>query len=132
MLQWLAVSESERPLRYFEKEARAINMGTRLRDFMIKLTRPRQAINFEKAFRAFDEDGDGDITTIEFTDGLKKLGIHLSPQQTMDILRALSSANLDIRKKTLDITLDLVSPSTIGEVMQVLKKEVSKAAEKRL
>ena len=88
VLQWLAASESERPLRYFEKEARAINMGTRLRDFMIKLTRPRQAINFEKAFRAFDEDGDGDITTIEFTDGLKKLGIHLSPQQTMDILRA--------------------------------------------
>ena len=34
----------------------------------------------------------------------------------MDILRALASANLDIRKKTLDITLDLVSPTTIGEV----------------
>ena len=46
----------------------------------------------------------------------------------MDILRALSSANLDIRKKTLDITLDLVTPSTVAEVMQVLKKEVTKTA----
>ena len=44
----------------------------------------------------------------------------------MDILCALASANLDIRKKTLEITLDLVSPATIGEVMQVLKKEVAK------
>ena len=37
----------------------------------------------------------------------------------MDILRALSSANLDIRRKTLDIILDLVTPTTIAEVMQV-------------
>jgi len=44
----------------------------------------------------------------------------------MDILRALSSANLDIRQKTLDITLDLIAPKSIGEVMQVLKKEVQK------
>ena len=36
------------------------------------------------------------------------------------------AANLDIRKKTLDITLDLISPSTVGEVMQVLKKEIAK------
>ena len=44
----------------------------------------------------------------------------------MDIIRGLSSANLDIRKKTLDITLSLVVPNNIGEVMQVLKKEVQK------
>ena len=44
----------------------------------------------------------------------------------MDILRALSSANLDIRKKTLDIMLDLIVPGNIAEVMHVLKKEVQK------
>ena len=44
----------------------------------------------------------------------------------MDIIRGLSSANLDIRKKTLEITLSLVVPNNIGEVMQVLKKEVQK------
>lgn len=36
----------------------------------------------------------------------------------MDIMRALSSANLDIRQKTLDITLDLIAPKSIAEVMQ--------------
>ena len=43
----------------------------------------------------------------------------------MDILRALASANLDIRKKTLDITLDLVSPATIWEVVQVLSQSAN-------
>ena len=38
----------------------------------------------------------------------------------MDIIRGLSSANLDIRKKTLEIMLDLIVPKNIGEVMQAL------------
>jgi len=33
----------------------------------------------------------------------------------MDLLRALASPSLDIRKKTLDIALDLVSPKNIDE-----------------
>ena len=41
-------------------------------------------------------------------------------------MKPTGSANLDIRKKTLDITLSLVVPNNIGEVMQVLKKEVQK------
>ncbi|KAJ4834767.1 hypothetical protein Tsubulata_020007 [Turnera subulata] len=44
----------------------------------------------------------------------------------MDVLRALSSPNLDIRKKTLDIVLDLIVPRNINEVVQLLKKEVVK------
>ena len=36
----------------------------------------------------------------------------------MDIIRGLNSANLDLRKKTLDITLSLIVPSNIVEVMQ--------------
>ena len=88
VLQWLAACEAGRPMRYFEKSSSKINFGRRLRTFMLNLTRPRQAINFEKAFRAFDEDGDGDITTMEFSEGLTKLGIDLSPQQRLDIIRA--------------------------------------------
>ncbi|VFQ94380.1 unnamed protein product [Cuscuta campestris] len=44
----------------------------------------------------------------------------------MDILRALSSPNLDIRRKTLDIVLDLVTPRNINEAVLTLKKEVMK------
>jgi coatomer subunit beta len=45
----------------------------------------------------------------------------------MDILRALSSPNLEIRKKTLEIALDLITPHNIVEVMGVLKKEIHKS-----
>jgi len=48
----------------------------------------------------------------------------------MDILRALASPNMDIRQKTLDIALDLVSPKNIEEVILVLKKEINKTQSK--
>ncbi|KAK1403711.1 Coatomer subunit beta [Heracleum sosnowskyi] len=44
----------------------------------------------------------------------------------MDVLRAVSSPNLDIRRKTLDIVLNLVTPRNINEVVLTLKKEVMK------
>ena len=34
----------------------------------------------------------------------------------MDVLRALSSPNMDIRQKTLDIALDLITARNIDEV----------------
>jgi coatomer subunit beta len=42
----------------------------------------------------------------------------------MDMLRALSSPNVDICKRTLEIAIDLVSPRNIEEVVGVLKREV--------
>jgi coatomer subunit beta len=50
----------------------------------------------------------------------------------MDILRALSSPNIDICKKTLTLAIDLVGPRNIEEVMQVLKREVVRAQESDL
>ncbi|CAI0550558.1 unnamed protein product [Linum tenue] len=44
----------------------------------------------------------------------------------MDVLRALSSPNLDIRRKTLDIILDLITARNVNEIVQMLKKEVVK------
>ena len=37
----------------------------------------------------------------------------------MDVLRALSSPNMDIRKKTLDIALDLITARNIDEVRRL-------------
>ncbi len=42
----------------------------------------------------------------------------------MDLLRALSSPNEDVQRKTLDIAMGLVSPRNVEEVMSVLKKEI--------
>eukprot|EP01097_Dermamoeba_algensis_P003079 TRINITY_DN2239_c0_g1_i1.p1 TRINITY_DN2239_c0_g1~~TRINITY_DN2239_c0_g1_i1.p1 ORF type:complete len:947 (-),score=236.04 TRINITY_DN2239_c0_g1_i1:131-2971(-) len=50
----------------------------------------------------------------------------------MDVLRALASPNMDIRRKTLDIALDLVNPKNIDEVISVLKKEINKTQSKEI
>jgi len=42
----------------------------------------------------------------------------------MDLMRALSSPNIDICKKTLEVAMDLVGPRNIEEVVQVLKREI--------
>lgn len=44
----------------------------------------------------------------------------------MDILRVLSSPDLEVRRKTLNLSLDLVSSRNMEEMVLVLKKEVSK------
>ncbi|KAL8557836.1 hypothetical protein ACS0TY_005073 [Phlomoides rotata] len=44
----------------------------------------------------------------------------------MDVLRAVSSPNLDIRRKTIDIVLELITPRNVNEVVLTLKKEVMK------
>ena len=47
-------------------------------------------------------------------------------EMVMDVLRALSSPNVDIRRKTLDIVLELITPRNVDEVVMMLKKEVVK------
>lgn len=42
----------------------------------------------------------------------------------MDILRTLNTPNSDIRRKTLEIAMDLVAPRNVEEVMALLKKEI--------
>lgn len=44
----------------------------------------------------------------------------------MDILRALTSPNMDIRRKVLAIAIDLINHKNIDEVVMTLKKEVVK------
>lgn len=53
-------------------------------------------------------------------------------EMVMDVLRALGSPNLDIRRKTLDIALDLITPRNIDEVVLTLKKEVVKTQNREL
>merc|ERR1719219_1164696 len=44
----------------------------------------------------------------------------------MDILRVLSSPDLEVRKKTLALAMDLVTSRNIDELVLVLKKEINK------
>ncbi|RHY83589.1 hypothetical protein DYB37_005213, partial [Aphanomyces astaci] len=61
---------------------------------------------------------------------LKKHHTKVLQEVLMDILRALSSPNLDISKKVLDIAMNLVSPRNIDDVVGHLKREVVKTQEK--
>lgn len=60
---------------------------------------------------------------------LKKHHSKVVQEILMDVLRSLSSPNIDICKKTLTLAIDLVGPRNIEEVMQVLKREVVRAQE---
>ncbi|XP_047312060.1 coatomer subunit beta-1-like [Impatiens glandulifera] len=57
---------------------------------------------------------------------LKSSHREIMVEMIMDVLRALSSPNLDIRRKTIDIALELITPRNIDEVVLMLKKEVVK------
>jgi coatomer subunit beta len=57
---------------------------------------------------------------------LKKRHGKVLQEMLMDILRTLNSPNLDIKKKTLDLALQLLSPRNVDEVVQLLKKELIK------
>jgi coatomer subunit beta len=47
----------------------------------------------------------------------------------LDIMRGLSTPNLDIRKKILNLAIDMVGPRNIEEVIAVLKREVVRTQE---
>ncbi|CEG36146.1 coatomer subunit [Plasmopara halstedii] len=61
---------------------------------------------------------------------LKKYHTKVLQEILMDIMRALSSPNLDICRKVLDIAMDLVSVRNIDEVVTHLKREVVKTQDK--
>jgi coatomer subunit beta len=57
---------------------------------------------------------------------LKKDNREIIVDMVMDVLRALSTPNHDIRRKTIDIALELITPNNIDQVVMMLKKEVVK------
>jgi len=58
---------------------------------------------------------------------LKKDNTELLQEMVMDILRAVVSPNIDIKRKTLDLVLDLITPRNIEGVTGMLKNEVIKS-----
>lgn len=59
---------------------------------------------------------------------LKEIPAHERVLQdlVMDILRVLTASDLEVRRKTLNLALDLVSSRNVEEMVLVLKKEVTK------
>jgi vesicle coat complex subunit len=64
------------------------------------------------------------LIILERLSDLKARHTRVVQEVLMDIMRALSSPNVDICRKTLDVAMDLVSPRNIDEVVLLLKREV--------
>ena len=50
---------------------------------------------------------------------------------TMEILRVLSSPDIDVRRKALSIALEMVSSKNVEEIVMLLKKELSKTVDEQ-
>lgn len=49
----------------------------------------------------------------------------------MEILRVLSSTDIDVRRKALEIAMEMVSSKNVEEVVILLKKELSKTVDEQ-
>lgn len=66
------------------------------------------------------------MIVLERLDELKLHHTKILQELLMDILRALSSPNPDVCRKVLDVALDIVNVRNVSEVVNVLKREVTK------
>lgn len=86
----------------------------------------RAAANSYCQLLSSQSDNNVKLIVLDRLNELKTSHREIMVDMIMDILRALSSPNLDIRRKTVDITLELITPRNIDEVVLMLKKEVMK------
>ncbi|XP_072983545.1 coatomer subunit beta-1 [Typha latifolia] len=86
----------------------------------------RAAANTYCQLLASQSDNNVKLIVLDRLNELRSSHREVMVEVVMDVLRALSSPNLDIRRKVLDIVLELITPRNIDEVVLVLKKEVVK------
>lgn len=68
------------------------------------------------------------LIVLERLSDLRRTHPKIMRESLMDVLRALSVPNADIRSKTLSLAIGLVTMRTIDDVVMVLKKEVLKTS----
>ncbi|KXZ45907.1 hypothetical protein GPECTOR_49g491 [Gonium pectorale] len=90
----------------------------------------RAAANCFCSLLSSHSDNNVKLIVLDRLQELKEKHREVMTDMVMDTLRALSSPSPDIRKKTLDISLDLITSRNIDEVVSVLKKEVVKTQNK--
>eukprot|EP00559_Dactyliosolen_fragilissimus_P005082 CAMPEP_0184856026 /NCGR_PEP_ID=MMETSP0580-20130426/1184_1 /TAXON_ID=1118495 /ORGANISM="Dactyliosolen fragilissimus" /LENGTH=972 /DNA_ID=CAMNT_0027350789 /DNA_START=16 /DNA_END=2934 /DNA_ORIENTATION=+ len=66
------------------------------------------------------------MIVLERLEELKKNHCKILQELLMDVLRVLSSPNPDLCKKVLDVAMDIVTVKNVTEVVNTLKREVSK------
>ena len=78
-----------------------------------------------------ESDNNVKLIVLDRVDQLRQRNEGILDDLTMEILRALSSPDLDVRQKALAIALEMVSSKNVEEVVLLLKKELSKTVDEQ-
>ncbi|OAG36762.1 hypothetical protein AYO21_09035 [Fonsecaea monophora] len=73
-----------------------------------------------------EADNNVKLIVLDRVDQLRRRNEGVLDDLTMEILRVLSSPDLDVRRKALAIALEMVSSKNVQEIVMLLKKELSK------
>ncbi|KAL9940591.1 hypothetical protein V8E36_000079 [Tilletia maclaganii] len=76
-----------------------------------------------------ESDNNVKLIVLARLDALRQRHDHVIDPLVMDLLRVLSSPDMDVRRKALDVALDMVSSRNVEEVVLFLKKELLKTTE---
>lgn len=78
-----------------------------------------------------EADNNVKLIVLDRVDQLRRRNEGVLDDLTMEILRVLSSPDLDVRRKALAIALEMVSSKNVQEIVMLLKKELSKTVDEQ-
>ena len=78
-----------------------------------------------------ESDNNVKLIVLEKVNQLRKANEGILDDLTMEILRVLSSPDLDVRRKSLELAMDMVSSKNVEEVVMLLKKELAKTVDEQ-
>ncbi|KAF2745563.1 coatomer subunit beta [Sporormia fimetaria CBS 119925] len=78
-----------------------------------------------------EPDNNVKLIVLERVDQLREKNEGILDDLTMEVLRVLSSTDLDVRKKALKIALEMVTSRNVEEVVLLLKKELTKTVDEQ-
>ena len=78
-----------------------------------------------------EADNNVKLIVLDRVNQLRKRNEGILDDLTMDVLRVLSSPDIDVRRKALDLALEMVSSKNVEEVVMLLKKELSKTVDEQ-
>lgn len=78
-----------------------------------------------------EPDNNVKLIVLDKIDALRKKNEGVLDDLAMEILRVLSSPDLEVRKRALDLAMELVSSKNVEEVCSLLKKELAKTSDEQ-
>ncbi|KAI7220752.1 Coatomer, beta subunit [Hortaea werneckii] len=78
-----------------------------------------------------ESDNNVKLIVLEKVNQLRQANPGVLDDLTMEILRVLSSPDLDVRRKSLELAMEMVSSKNVEEVVMLLKKELAKTVDEQ-